>query len=207
MQSFSQFYFFWIPNTGFFQLHSSVWPIAENLLPCCKTIEREPASKLWVACERERESVCVCVRERERECVCVCVRERERERECVCVWERERERVCVCVCVRERERGCLWAQSLTRPLPEALMDICPMTDWLTDWLADRQTGRQTQEGEALIFTLIPNPASSICNIFCHTPEDSWGPLSPDFLHTGVSGRTPPGPFGRMGFCTNHLLVQ
>jgi hypothetical protein len=50
-------------------------------------------------------------------------RKRERERECVCVWE--------------RERGCLWAQSLTRPLPEALMDICPMTDYLT-WLTYRQ---------------------------------------------------------------------
>jgi len=40
-----------------------------------------------------------------------------------CEWHvRERERE------SERERGCLWAQSLTRPLPEALMDICPMTD-------------------------------------------------------------------------------
>jgi hypothetical protein len=45
-----------------------------------------------------------------------------------CEWhvrERERERE------SERERGCLWAQSLTRPLPEALMEICPMTDRLT----------------------------------------------------------------------------
>ncbi len=48
-----------------------------------------------------------------------------------CEWHvRERERE------SERERGCLWAQSLTRPLPEALMDICPMTDWLTYRQAD-----------------------------------------------------------------------
>jgi hypothetical protein len=188
------FIFFGYPTLDFFSYTHQCGQLQRIFFLAAKLLkESQQASCEWHV--RERERVCVCVWERERESVCVCVR------------ERERERVCVCVCERERERGCLWAQSLTRPLPEALMDICPMTDWLTDWLADRQTGRQTQEGEALIFTLIPNPASSICNIFCHTPEDSWGPLSPDFLHTGVSGRTPPGPFGRMGFCTNHLLVQ
>ncbi len=31
--------------------------------------------------ERERDSVCVCMRERERDSICVCMRERERERE------------------------------------------------------------------------------------------------------------------------------
>ncbi len=54
-------------------------------------------SRLMCVCERERESVCVCVRES----VCVCVCEQERECVCVCV------RVCVCVCVRERERVCV----------------------------------------------------------------------------------------------------
>jgi hypothetical protein len=43
---FSHNFFLGCPTLVFFQLHSSVWPIAENLLPCCKTIESEPASKL-----------------------------------------------------------------------------------------------------------------------------------------------------------------
>jgi len=56
-------------------------------------------------CERDRGSMCVCVREsvrerdrdRDRGCLFVCV--------CVCVWmKRQPERVCVCVCVCERER-------------------------------------------------------------------------------------------------------
>ncbi len=64
-------------------------------------------------CERERESIYVCVCGRERQCV----RERGRERESIYMFvcgrdrylERERERVCVwgiestCVCVEERE--------------------------------------------------------------------------------------------------------
>ena len=39
--------------------------------------------------ERDRESMCVCVRERECEFVCAWESEREKESVCVCVWERE----------------------------------------------------------------------------------------------------------------------